>query len=225
VYLADERCAERIYTDLGPETKLIFMLRNPIDRAYSHYCMLRSHQFEDIPFEQAIELSESDRLAKSLKYYEHEHGFQYLKESSYSQSVQRFLRYFDQDKVKYVLFEEFAADTKRSLVEILGFLGADQGFEFELDVYKNQKTVSSSSKLNEVFYVNPVIKKVRDQIQMKTGWKTQSLLKKLKNSLLTEKNSQIPSMSERTRERLNDYFKDETARLEVLLGRDLSVWK
>ena len=225
VYLIDERCPERIYETLGSKVRLIFMLRNPVERAYSHYCMLRHHQFEDLSFEKAIVRNERDRIAKSLKNYNHEYGFQYLKGSSYSQTIQRYLRYFQPDRIKYVVFEEFISDMKHHLFDILSFIGLHDRYEFELDVYTNPRTVAGFSKINQLFYRNSLIQKARDLIQLKTGWKTQSLLKKLKTALLAEHMSQAPAMDENVRKHLYNYFEGETMRLEVLLGKDLSMWK
>lgn len=225
LYLIDERCAERIYKSLGPEVKLIFMLRNPVERAYSHYCMLRQHQFEDLSFENAIARDEPDRIAKSLQYYRHEYGFQYLKGSTYSQTIQRYLDYFEPERIKYVVFEEFVGDTKDQLGDILRFLGINDRFEFKYDVYLNQRTVAGSSKINKLFYRNPLVQKARDRIQRQTGWKTQSLLKKMKTTLLTERDARIEPMDQDVRKRLYSYFGAETARVEALISRDLSIWK
>ena len=225
VYLVDDRCPQRIHDTLGPDIKLIFMLRDPVERAYSHYCMLRNHEFEDLPFEEAIALDKEARVAKSLQRYQHEYGFQYLKESRYSPRIDRYLEYFDRDRVKYVLFEEFTNDTEEQLVGILDFLGVPGRFDPNLDVYKNPTGGSSSSGLNRVFYNSSLAKKARDLVQMKTGWKTQSMLKKVKTALLKGRRSDIPSLNEETRERLYADFEDEFARLEILLNRDLSVWR
>ncbi len=225
VYLVDDRCPQRIHDALGSDTKLIFMLRDPVERAYSHYRMLRNHEFESLPFEEAIALDEEARVAKSLKRYEHEYGFQYLVESRYSLGIERFLEYFDRDRVKYVLFEEFTDDPEVQLIAILDFLGVPGQFDFNLDVYKNPTGGSGSSGLNKVFYNNPLAKKARDLIQMNTGWKAQSMLKKVKTALLKGRESETPSLNDDTRERLCADFEDEFTRLETLLGRNLSVWR
>jgi hypothetical protein len=225
VYSIDERCSERIFRELGKDVKFIFMLRNPVERAYSHYCMLRNHQFEDLPFEKALTLDEQFRIEKSLRYYNHQYGYQYLKESRYWLSIQRYLRYFARDRIKFIVFEEFVEDMEAHLAEILNFLEVKEPYQFELNVYRNPTTVSSHSRINRLFYCNPFFKKTRDYIQAKTGWKTQSLLKKLKNSLLTKKRSRIPPLDDKLRKDLVDYFDADTKRLEGLLGRDLSVWK
>lgn len=225
VYSIDERCSERIYRELGQNVKFIFMLRNPVERAYSHYCMLRNHQFEDLPFEKAITIDNQSRIKKSLKYYNHQYGYQYLKESRYLLSIQRYLRYFEKDRIKFIVFEDFIKDIEAHLADILSFLEVKEPYKFELNVYRNPVTVSSHSILNRLFYCSPLLKKTRDYIQLKTGWKTQSLLKKIKNSLLTKKSSHIPPLDEKLRKELYHHFEADIKQLEALLGRDLSIWK
>lgn len=225
VYLIHDECPERIYNSLGGEIKLIFMLRNPVERAYSHYCMLRNHQFEDLAFEKAIVLDERQRIEKSLKYYGHEYGFQYLRESSYYQLVQRYLKYFPLDQMKFVLFEEFVADMEHSLADILGFLGVHEPHQFQYEVYQNQTVAAGSRKISRLFYCSPVAKKIRDFIQRNTSWKAQSTLKKLKNVLLGKGQSGLPPLNEETRISLQEHFAGEIAQLEVLTGLDLSAWR
>jgi hypothetical protein len=225
VYSIDERCSERIFSKLGKDVKFIFMLRNPVERAYSHYCMLRNHQFEELPFEKAITIDNQARIEKSLKYYNHQYGYQYLKESRYLLSIQRYLRYFARDRIKIIVFEEFIKDMEAQLAEILTFLEVQEPYRFELNVYRNPATISSLSRINRLFYCNPLFKKTRDYIQLKTGWKTQSVLKELKNSLLTKKSSHIPPLDEKLRKDLVNHFEADIKQLEVLLGKDLSIWK
>jgi hypothetical protein len=225
VYAVDERCPERIRQALGEDVKFIFMLRNPVERAYSHYCMLRNHQFEDLPFAEAIDRDEPSRIAKSLEYYHHPYGFQYLKESSYLLSIRRYQQYFAPDRFQFILFEEFVQDVEAQLRVILDFLGVPGDYPFELNVYRNQRTVSTSSGLSRLFYCHPLLKQTRDFIQAKTGWKTQSLLKNLKNTLLAKEGSQISSLDETLRKQLYRHFEAETKELEAFLGKDLSFWR
>lgn len=225
VYLIHDKCPARIRECLGSEIKLIFMLRNPVERAYSHYSMLRHHQFEDLPFEKALALGEKERIEKSLRFYGHEYGFQYLKESSYFQLIQRYLRYYPLDQMTFVLFEDFAAETERCLAGILQFLGVHEPHQFRYEVYQNQAVAAGSHRISRLFYCNPVAKKMRDFIQQHTSWKTQSALKKLKNVLLGGRKSGLPPLNEETRISLQEYFAGEIARLETLTGLDLSGWR
>ncbi len=225
LYLSHDECPKRIYNSLGEETKFIMMLRNPVERIYSHYNMLRNHQFENLPLIDALQLNEKERIRKSLKYYGHEYGFQYLKDSSYLTLIKRYFEYFKKSQFKFVIFEEFIMNTATQLANILGFLGLSTQFLFNLNVYRNQAGVSRQNTLNRLFYCHPMMKKIRDFIQVKTSWQTQSMLKKMKNAISLKPQQQAPAMDEELEKALYAHYHDEIVQLEDVLGRDLSLWK
>jgi len=68
-YLESTEVAERIYRAL-PRVKLIFLLRNPVDRAYSNYLWSRQNGLETETFERALALEEQRErdLAANLRY-------------------------------------------------------------------------------------------------------------------------------------------------------------
>jgi hypothetical protein len=225
-YLVHEKCPERIYNSLGSDVKFIFMLRNPAKRSISHFQMLTRMQIEDLPMDEAFKAG--PRREKSLKHFRHEYGFQYLKESCYSQHIERYLQYFPKSNMKFVVFEEFARDVEQQLADISSFLGVQPGFKFDLDLYQNQNFSSDHALLNRIFYRNPISKKLRTMIQMNTSWKTQVLLKKLKNAILSSgkaDNQPVQANNDEFERRLDEYFQEEIDRLSNLIDRDLSIWR
>jgi len=64
-YMYSDNVPQRLLDSLGPDIKLIVMLRNPVDRAFSQYQMSQRRGIENLSFECAIEL-ESERVSKSL---------------------------------------------------------------------------------------------------------------------------------------------------------------
>ena len=62
-YLYYKLCAERIFDSLGPNVKFVIILRNPVDRAYSHYNHSKRDGHEVSTFEDAIKL-ENERIEK-----------------------------------------------------------------------------------------------------------------------------------------------------------------
>lgn len=225
VYMVHEKCPERIFSSLGPAVKFIFMLRDPIKRAISHYLLLKRMQIEDLPL---VEAFQSDaRQAKSFQFFGHEYALQYLKESSYLQHIKRYLRYFPKENMKFIIFEEFIRNIEDSLLDITHFLGIDDKFRFTLDLYQNQNSAAKHAVLNRLFYRNPLSKKLRTFIQMNTSWKTQVILKKLKNTLLLTHNTQGEPMiipDENLNAKLHDFFRQEIIQLSDLIQKDLSIW-
>jgi len=105
-YLPAPDAPERIST-LLPDAKLIFMLRDPVARTYSHYW----HRV---------------KTGRAVHSFEHElqHGpSTLLLRGFYKPQLKRYLRHFSRDQMKVVLFEEFVADTQTVVDEVCAFLG------------------------------------------------------------------------------------------------------
>lgn len=225
VYLVHEECPKRIFESLGPSVKFIFMLRNPASRVISHYQLLKRMQIEDLPLAEALEAD--SRHEKSMQHFRHEFGFQYLKESTYSKNIKRYLEYYPMSQMKFIIFEEFVRDLESHLADITTFLEVDSCFKFNLDLYQNQNIASTHATLNRLFYGNSLSQKIRTFIQMNTGWKTQVLMKKLKNTILSSCNAEpelSASIDDDMMRKLHGYFTDEVRQLTQLIGRDLSIW-
>ena len=126
-YIYHPVVAPRIAKDL-PSVKLIAMLRNPIDRAWSGYWHTRKHDLEPLSFEKAIE-AEPRRLAfPESQYWDEIRPHAYLDRSRYVQQLKRFQSYRDQGKLFVGLFEDLV-DTPKSLAsEIFRFLEVDSSF-------------------------------------------------------------------------------------------------
>jgi Sulfotransferase domain len=113
-----------------PEVKLIVMLRNPVDRAYSHYHHERAGGHEHLAtFEEAIE-QEERRLAGELDKmqadefyasYPFRH-FSYLARGIYIDQLQRWLSFFPREQVLILKSEDFYANPAGVFQQTLAFL-------------------------------------------------------------------------------------------------------
>ena len=127
-YAVHPLAAERIARDL-PAAKVVLMVRNPVDRAYSAHRHESSRGFEDVPFEQALELEPSriagevERMAADPGYesYEHRHHA-YLSRSRYADQVQRYVDALGPDRVRVVDADRFFADPQSELAPLFAWL-------------------------------------------------------------------------------------------------------
>ena len=117
--LFHKKAAERLYQH-NPNCKIVLMLRNPVERAYSGYWYAKQFGYEDASsFEEAIAL-ESNRLNS-----EDEHilgNLTHIAHSRYDEQIARYLRYFNKEAIKVVIFEDFKKNQDRVVKEVLGFL-------------------------------------------------------------------------------------------------------
>jgi hypothetical protein len=123
--LAGPRIAETL-----PDVKLLVLLRNPVDRAYSHYHHERARGHETTTFEEAIEREperlrgEEERIRLDPRYrsFNHQH-FSYLSRSRYAEQLEVFFSLFGRERVLVVLSERIFEDPAAVHDEVLGFLG------------------------------------------------------------------------------------------------------
>lgn len=96
---------------LIPEAKLIYIVRDPIERLRSHYCHTRLHTGERRPFEQALE--QNPLL---------------LGATSYHSNLKRFLHVYPREQILILCTENLKSTRESVLRDIFLFLGVDPGF-------------------------------------------------------------------------------------------------
>jgi hypothetical protein len=129
-YLYHPLALPRIRQDL-PDVRLIVMLRDPVERAYSAYKHGLARGFETEPtFEGALELEESrlageeERLRTDPRYVSHSHRHHaYLTRGRYAEQLHRLYDVFDPGQVHVVASEEFSTRPEPVFAGILEFLG------------------------------------------------------------------------------------------------------
>ena len=119
-----------------PETRLIAILRDPVERTWSHYQMGRRRATEHRDFEQAVsELLAPETLARgrTLPVPDHRNGFEpesdfYVSWSEYGRVLSSYAGLFRQDQLLVLYTEELEADPEGTLDRILSFIGLAPGF-------------------------------------------------------------------------------------------------
>jgi len=94
----------KVIREVLPSVKLVFMLRDPVDRAYSNWCWSKMNGWETLTFEQAI-------LAEGKRGKPHEimtNPFDYLRRGMYAEMLEPYLLQFPRKQIKIYFFENFA---------------------------------------------------------------------------------------------------------------------
>jgi hypothetical protein len=205
---------ERMY-DFNPDFRLIFMLRDPAERALSDY--RRRGQVTGID-ESPADLIRTIEQDGGVRSYLIDKGL-------YFKHISRFLEHFPQDHIYIVIFEEFAADAKRELKGACRFLGIDPEFKFsKRKVTRNPAKPPLSHGLQRLIYKR--LRRVRlddplpDRIVLNVFWRPLNYL----NHLFSRKRAVVMGSGVR-RYLIETYFKKDISCLEALLEKDLSSWK
>ncbi len=147
-YIYHPHVPQRIM-DALPETKIIAMLRNPIDRAYSHYVMKVDQGWEKTPtFEEAIDLEQSrisddyQRMVDDPSFYSNDvRNFSYLTRGHYYEQLKRWFDIYNRDQILVLNSEAFFADPMTGLRKVYDFIGISDYKPKNLKVY-NQRFYS-----------------------------------------------------------------------------------
>ena len=120
-YFYNEDVAKKI-KNYFPKTKLIIILRNPIDRAYSNYHLGVRMGDEKRTFDQAVD----DEMQKIAEYNEIEMddyiSQSYLGRGIYAKQLEIWLKYFPASVIKILESERFSNDTEKTMNEVFEFL-------------------------------------------------------------------------------------------------------
>jgi hypothetical protein len=120
-YLDAPEAPERIAKTL-PDVKLIFLLRDPVERAYSHYHYSVAHCLETLPFAEAL-VWEPYRALHGPEVLRIARPWAYVARGHYAQDLARFYAVFDPARILVLFFEEFFADVAAGAATLCGFLG------------------------------------------------------------------------------------------------------
>ncbi len=127
-YLFHPRAPEMM-AETVPQARLIAMLRNPVDRAYSHWnhevttvSRMYKRTVEPLGFEEAIEAEEERlrgeeaRMLENAGYFSFNHQHHsYLSRGVYVDQLERFFRFFDKERMLMLGSEDFFERTSEAL--------------------------------------------------------------------------------------------------------------
>ena len=206
-YLFYENVAEDI-KKYNPNAKIIIMLRNPIDRAFSHYLMdyrlgLVSDSFENI-------INKKSKYKNAHLFYQ-----QYIEVSEYAKQIQRYCNVFSTDNFLLIDYEDFKGDVSGTVDLVYDFLKVSTEFSADVNTKYNTFTMPKNKGIRFI-YSFVILRKILTFIFPK------SLVENIKGLLF--KADKKPKLLEETRNQLKQFFSDDVRELGRVLGKDYSKW-
>ena len=204
--------AERIARAVG-EAKLLFILRNPVDRAYSHYWHEVRYGYERLSFEEAL-AAEPERLTGGFEARRH---YSYLDRGRYAVQVQRFFDHFPRQQIMVALQDELAVDQPSLLRRCATFFGADGQLPGWLPPGQRQEGSSPVRRHNRARI--PRIPRIQ---RMTRGLRKRSPAAAALVDRVNLRPIRYPPMAAEIRRRLEGELAGEIERLESLTGLDVA---
>lgn len=212
---------KRIFKTFSSEynIKFIFILRDPVKRAYSHFLMSQRRGYETLGFIQALE-KEKSRINKD---HFSNVNFSYLKRGFYSEQIDNYLKYFNLEDFLFIRFEEdFIKDRQLTFDRISDFLEIEN-FEYNIDHRSNPASVPKSKIIRDFIYKDIKLKKLISIIPVSNQFK-KNIKKRIINLNLKESSS-TKLDSDTLKELYLKNFIEEIDNLEKLIKLDLTNWK
>jgi len=172
--LAPVHCAETL-----PGCRVIIMLRNPVERTYSHYHDITRKGLESLPFEEAIDRESSrlageiDKIVSDPNYYSSAHRHHsYLARSTYIDHVQRWFEAMGRENVVVLNSEHYYRDMAREYARVLEFLNLPEWrpAEFEKRNVGGYSKISQGTRAKLEDYFGPHNKRLYDYLGVDFGW-------------------------------------------------------
>jgi len=192
----------------NPGAKIIIMLRNPIDRAFSHYLMdyrlgLVSDSFEDIIDQKLVH--------KNAKLFYQ----QYIELSEYANQVKRYLDVFNEKEILFIEYEDFKKDVLGIVKRTYLFLGVNEIYEPDVNKKHNTYTMPKNSIIRFI-YSFVILRNILSFLFPK------NLANRLRAVLF--KDDKKPVLLDETRNRLKQLFTNDVNTLGKMLNKDFSRW-
>ncbi|HUG89996.1 MAG TPA: sulfotransferase domain-containing protein [Planctomycetaceae bacterium] len=208
--------------------RILIILRNPVDRAVSHYRMLRQNGTERRPLAEAMRSSPSHGLVRRCPL------FDYVAVGRYARQVEHYLENFD--RVAVYLMDDLEADPAGLMRQVYEFLGVDVAFTPDLRRVYNTSRVRNgveyrSGRAARLVRLMP---HVYGEHRTWFGY-VRSLLWQAKENCTARRGDPSPASTAEDEELqaascrgfaefYTEYARD-IERLEALIGRDLSRWQ
>ena len=206
-YLFYDNVAEDI-KKYNPNAKIIIMLRNPIERAFSHYLMdyrlgLISDSFENI-------ITKKSKHKNAHLFYQ-----QYIEVSKYANQIQRYLDFFEKENIFFIDYEDFKKNVSKTVCQLYSFLNISTEFAADTNAKYNTFTMAKN-KVIRLIYSFVFLRKIL------TFLFPIYLVKNIR--VLLFKSDKKPELLTETRSQLRKIFNDDIKKLEEVLGKNYSKW-
>ena len=202
-YLFYPEVPQRI-KNYNPEAKIIIMLRNPVDRAFSHYLMdyrlgLTSESFDDI-FKKKSE----------LKFQ------QYFVLGNYSSQIINYFNVFGKENIHIILYSDFKKNTPLELEKVFDFLSLNTNYSIDFNKVHNSFSMPKNNIVRKIYSIIWLRKVLVTLVPF-------SFISLIKSILFNKENK--PKLSVEVRNSVSLYFEKDIEILEKLLSINLEKWK
>lgn len=208
-----EEAIKNIKKRLGNDVKIIILLRNPVDRAFSAFLHVSKSVKEKLSFEEALE-KEEGRLERDLTLTP---MVMYKSMGMYYNMVKAYKNEFK--NIHIVIYEDFRDKTNSTLESIFMFLDVNPTLKLDYSLRHNVGGKEwKNIKMKNLFQNDSLLKSIYFKFVPRI------IKNKIRERILRLSTKKAGVMNKKTKENLKSFFKEDINRLSNLIGRDLMHW-
>lgn len=204
-----------------PNARIIAMLRNPVDLVHAWHSEAIVHSMESLlDFEEAWNAEAERRKGRKLAISCHEPKLLYYSElGKLGDQVERLLSTADRSRVKLIVYDDFASDTRSIYRDAIAFLGLSGDNRQEFPRVNVNRRLRSPRLSRVLTWLHDKARPVRKKLGLTRsfgllapiyGWNTHE--------------AQRSPLTDSFRSSLKAFFREDVRKLGGILGRDLSHW-
>jgi hypothetical protein len=213
-YLYEPRAAAEIKRFI-PGAKLIAILRNPVDRAYSHFLHMVRNGTEPLDdFAQALQ--EDEVRVHSERTFQ-----DYIGRGLYYNQLKRYFGTFPREQVRVYLYEDLSGAPISTVQDAFRFLEVDDSFVPDVSLQRNVSGYPKYNTLDRVLRSQSRVKHaLKIYLPARLRWRLSQAFDDLKTRNLVEP----PPIQPEVRRQLIEVYREDVLKVQELIHRDLSGW-
>ncbi|MCK5175935.1 MAG: sulfotransferase [Planctomycetes bacterium] len=212
-YMASKESAKRIH-QINPDARMIFMLRDPVNRAYSAYWHNVAQGGALYTFEKQIQFEPISVLYRGL----------------YKEQIERYLACFPREQLHFCIFEQFVKNMQCEIDRICEFLNIKKTIDIARIPHATAKNIARTPRLYwAALLLNHFARATGEEMvsraidrRSRHGNLPGAIIKKLRDINLC--NRPYRPMDPQTRKLLSEFYRRENSGLDRIIGVDLAQY-
>lgn len=206
------------YENSAVKPRFVVVLRDPVERAWSHYLHRKRNMVESESFEAALDLEEERLSAKPTAWVG------YFRDGLYGQQMETWFELFGQEKFLVLLNEELRKDPSGTVNQILSFLGVEDGGAKSLaSLHSNTASAPRSDLLMRLLAKPPFALRHASRLLMSRN--SRRRIKYYLRQKNTHPFEEKPTPYVETAKMLRQRYQEDLLKLEGLIDKDISSWR
>ena len=226
-YMFGDKVPSRMQKFL-PSAKLIFILRNPIERAYANYRYTVLEGLESNSFSYALK-NENERIKNQKGIWSEIQPYNYTGRGLYYKQLKNFLKFYPREQMLILKSEIFGKNIQNDFNEIFNFLNVSKDFKVHRPPeFSSLSVINPSLQVRSRKYFKGKFDLIIEAIRKKEDAdKYLETKKDYENYILMKENlkSNKSNINQEDRLYLQSFYKDDIEKLQQLVTFDLSDWK